>query len=187
MGCMDDTELVDRLKRFDPQAVSWIVERYGAALHRYVTAIVADPHLAEDIVAETYARMLERIGDYKVTGAPFRAWLYRIAHNLAINAVTRNRSASDDLTLARAEASSGNPAEIFEREELHQALQRASQTLTEEQQQVLLLRFVAGLSIAEAAQQLQRSEGSVKQLQLRGLRALGRMLGAAEAEVGNGR
>lgn len=181
---MDDAELVARLKRFDTQAVNWIVERYGTALHRYVAAIVADPHLAEDIVAETYMRMLERIGDYKITGAPFRAWLYRIAHNLAINAVTRDRSAPGDLTLVRSEALSGNPAEAFERAEMHEALRRSLSTLTDEQQQVLLLRFVAGLSIAEVAQQLQRSEGSVKQLQLRGLRALGRLLGAAE--VGDG-
>ncbi len=181
---MDDAELVARLKRFEAQAVSWIVERYGTALHRYVAAIVADPHLAEDIVAETYMRMLERIGDYKITGAPFRAWLYRIAHNLAINAVTRDRSAPGDLTLVRSEALSGNPAEAFERAEMHETLRRSLQTLTDEQQQVLLLRFVAGLSIAEVAQQLQRSEGSVKQLQLRGLRALGRLLGAAE--VGDG-
>ncbi len=182
---MDDAELVARLRRFDAQAVSWIVERYGTALHRYVTAIVADPHLAEDIVAETYVRMLERIGDYKITGAPFRAWLYRIAHNLAINAVTRDRSAPVDLTLVHSEAVSGNPAEAFEREELHGALRRSLKMLTDEQQQVVLLRFVAGLSTAEVAQQLQRSEGSVKQLQLRALRALGRLLGAAE--VGDGR
>ncbi len=183
---MNDAELVARLKRFDAQAVSWIVERYGTALHRYVVAIVADPHLAEDIVAETYMRMLERIGDYKVTGAPFRAWLYRIAHNLAINAVTRNRAIPGDLTLVASEASSGNPVETFERKELYDALRESLTTLTDDQREVVLLRFVAGLSITEVAQQLQRSEGSVKQLQLRALRALGRLLGAAEAEVGNG-
>lgn len=181
---MDDAELVDRLKRYDAQAVSLIVERYGAALHRYVAAIVADSHLAEDIVAETYMRMLERIGDYKMTGAPFRAWLYRIAHNLAVNAVTRDRSVPGDALLARSEALSGNPAEAFEREELHEMLRRSLRTLTDEQQQVLLLRFVAGMSIAEVAQQLQRSEGAVKQLQLRALRALGRLLGAAEVSDG---
>ena len=182
---MEEREFIDRLKRFDAQAISWVVERYGMALHRYVTAIVGDAHLAEDIVAETYVRMLERIGDYRVTGAPFRAWLYRIAHNLAINAVTRDRSTHDDLTLLRTEASYGNPAEVFEREETHAALRQALKTLTDEQQQVLLLRFVAQLPVAEVAQQLQRSEGAVKQLQLRALRALGRLLG--EAEVGDGR
>ncbi len=181
---MDDAELVDRLKRYDAQAVSLIVERYGAALHRYVAAIVADSHLAEDIVAETYMRMLERIGDYKMTGAPFRAWLYRIAHNLAVNAVTRDRSVPGDALLARSEALSSNPAEAFEREELHETLRRSLKTLTDEQQQVLLLRFVAGMSIAEVAQQLHRSEGAVKQLQLRALRALGRLLGAAEVSDG---
>ncbi|MFQ3632651.1 RNA polymerase sigma factor, partial [Roseiflexus sp.] len=91
-----------------------------------------------------------------------------------------------DLTLAPFEASSGNPVETFERKELYDALRESLNTLTDDQREVVLLRFVAGLSITEVAQQLQRSEGSVKQLQLRALRALGRLLGAAEAEVGDG-
>lgn len=181
---MDDAELVERLKRFDAQAVSWIVERYGVALHRYVAAIVAGSHLAEDIVAETYMRMLKRIGDDKMTGAPFRARLYRIARNLAINAVTRDRSVPGDVLRVRSETLSGNPAEVFEREELHEALRRSLKTLTDEQQQVLLLRFVAGMSIAEVAQQVQRSEGAVKQLQFRALRALGCLLSAAGVSDG---
>jgi RNA polymerase sigma-70 factor (ECF subfamily) len=182
---MDDAELVSRLKQYDSQAVSAVVERYGAALYRYVAAIVGDHHLAEDIVSETYVRMLERIGGYTYTGAPFRAWLYRVAHNLAMNAMTRNRSVPDEQALARAEQPDGDPALTAERSEEHESLRAALGNLTEEQQQVLLLRFVAEQPIAEVARQLSRSEGSVKQLQLRALRSLGRLLSMGEG--GHGR
>lgn len=181
---MEDAELVARLKQYDPQAVRSVVERYGVALHRYVAAIVGDYHLAEDLVAETYVRMLERIGGYTYTGAPFRAWLYRVAHNLAVNAVTRSRSAPNEAALAQAEDPRGDPAEAAERREEHAAVRAAMAQLTEEQQQVLLLRFVGRQPIAEVARQLERSEGSVKQLQLRALRSLGRLMGYGEGDDG---
>lgn len=181
---MDDAELVARLKQYDPQAVSTVVERYGTALHRYVAAIVGDHHLAEDLVSETYVRMLERVGEYTYTGAPFRAWLYRVAHNLAVNAVTRTRTMPNEAALTNLEHPAGDPADAAVRREEHAAVRAAMASLTEEQQRVLLLRFVASQPIAEVARQLDRSEGSVKQLQLRALRSLGRLLGHEEAGSG---
>lgn len=174
---MDDAELVGRLKQYDDAAVSMVVTQHGAGLHRYVAALVGDAHLAEDIVAETYVRMLERIKEYTYTGAPFRAWLYRIAHNLAMNAVTRNRTVADQAVLERQEAPEGDPAQRVEQREEHAAVRQALGELTDEQQQVLLLRFVAEQPIADVARQMQKSEGSIKQLQLRALRSLGRALG----------
>ena len=174
---MNDAELVERLKRFDDQAVRLVVAQHGAGLYRYISALVGDHHLAEDIVSDTYVRMLEHIAGYTYTGVPFRAWLYRIAHNLAVNAVRRSRVVPDEQALARAVAPEGDPAIAAERREEHAAVRQALATLTEDQQQVLMLRFVAEQPIAEVARQLQRSEGSVKQLQLRALRSLGRVLG----------
>jgi RNA polymerase sigma-70 factor, ECF subfamily len=174
---MNDAELVERLKRYDDEAVNWVVAQHGGRLYRYVTGLVGDHHLAEDIVAETYVRMLENIAGYTYTGAPFRAWLYRIAHNLALNAVTRNRTVQDDQALARVEIPEGDPAIAAERREEHAAVRQALTMLTDDQQQVLMLRFVAEQPIAEVARQLQKTEGSVKQLQLRALRSLGRVLG----------
>jgi RNA polymerase sigma-70 factor, ECF subfamily len=173
---MNDAELVERLKRHDDEAVRVVVTQYGAGLYRYVAALVENHHLAEDIVADTYVRMLERVAGYTYTGAPFRAWLYRIAHNLALNAVTRNRTVHDEQALMQVHMPEGDPASASERREEHAAVRQALTQLTEEQQQVLMLRFVAEQPIAEVARQLQKSEGSVKQLQLRALRSLGRLL-----------
>jgi RNA polymerase sigma-70 factor (ECF subfamily) len=182
---MDDAELVHRLKHYDPDAVRQVVTDYGAALHRYVAAIVGDYHLAEDIVSESYVRMLEHIGSYTYTGTPFRAWLYRIAHNLAINALRRERVVVGEEVLAQMAASGDDPEQAVEQGEARTALGRALLHLTDAQQQVVLLRFVSDQSIAEVARALGKSEGSVKQLQFRALRALARWLGGAE--VGDGR
>lgn len=181
---MDDAQLVIRLKRYEAEAVSEVVATHGAALHRYITAIVGDHHLAQDIVSDTYLGMLKHIGAYTYTGAPFRAWLYRIAHNLAINAIKRQRPTMGEDVLAQVVATEEEPEQAVQRSEMYTALRRALLTLTEEQQQVLLLRFVSEQSTAEVAQALQKSEGSVKQLQLRGLRSLARLL--KRAEDGNG-
>lgn len=181
---MDDAELVMRLKHYDPEAVSEVVTSHGAALYRYAASITGDAHVAQDVVSETYLRMLEHIGTYVHTGAPFHAWLYRIARNLSLNAVRRERPTADEQVLEQIVAPENSPEQVIQQDEARVELRQALLELTDEQQQVLLLRFVAGQSTAEVAQAMQKSEGSIKQLQLRGLRSLARVL--RRAEVGNG-
>lgn len=177
---MDDAELVMRLKHYDSEAVSEVVTRYGAALHRYVDAMVDDHHLAEDIVSETYTRMLEHIGTYIYRGVPFRASLYQIAHNLAINTVRRERPMAGEDVLEQIVAPEADPERAVQQGEERAGLRRALLKLSDEQQQVLLLHFVAEQSTAEVARTLQKTEGAVKQLQFRGLRSLARLLRHAE-------
>jgi RNA polymerase sigma-70 factor (ECF subfamily) len=173
---MDDAELVKRLQNYDADAVSVVVHSYGPALHRYVAAIVDDGFLAEDVVSETYVRMLEHVHKYTYTGVPFRAWLFRIAHNQAISALRRRRPAAGEDTLAQMVAPGDGPEQSAQHAETRAALRQALLELTDEQQQVLLLRFVSGQSTAEVARALHKTEGSVKQLQFRGLRSLARLL-----------
>ena len=181
---MGDAELVKRLQQYDSEAVREVVATHSAALHRYVAAILNDYHQAEDIVSETYVRMLEHIASYTYSGAPFRAWLYRIAHNLAISALRRERPTAGEEVLEQVAAPEANPEQAVQWGEMRAALSRALQHLTEEQQQVLLLRFVADHSTAEVARFLQKSEGAVKQMQFRGLRSLARLLGRREVNDG---
>ncbi len=173
----DDAQLVARLKAYDDDAVSEVVQRYGTALYRYIYTIVGDHHTAEDLVSETYLRMIEHIATFTYQGVPLRAWLYRIAHNLAINAVTRQQRHTVELTFAHpAPSNDGNPETLLGVQQEHEALRRALSALTAEQQQVLRLRFVGGFSLAETARVLERSEGAIKQLQHRALRTLSRLL-----------
>jgi RNA polymerase sigma-70 factor (ECF subfamily) len=173
-----DAELVAHLKASDDEAYREVVARYGDPLYGYIYSITGDHHLSEDVIGETYLRMVEKIDSYTFYGAPFKSWLYRIAHNLAINALRRAQRIAGDAAFDTALVAADDPAATIdarlEAEELRQALAE----LTEEQQQVVLLRFVAGQTSGEVAKALEKTENAIKQMQFRALRSLGRILTA---------
>ena len=173
---MTDAELVARLKANDDAAYREVVARFGDPLYGYIYSLTGDHHLSEDILSETYLRTVEKIDTYTFYGAPFKAWLYRIAHNLAINALKRANRLVGAEALETAAPPVDDPATtIAVRLEIDE-LRTALGTLTEEQQQVVMLRFVAEQSTAEVAQALEKTENAIKQLQFRALRSLGRLL-----------
>ena len=174
---MGEAELVMRLKQYDPEAVSAVVKEHGPALHRYVAALVGDYDLAEDVVSETLMRMLAHIDTYTYR-APFRAWLYRIAANLAAQHYRAQRRASwlglDDFE-AHAAAEAGPQALAEQKEELAR-LAHAVAGLNEEQRLVITGKFVETMSNAEIAAWLGKTEGAVKSLQHRALSSLARLM-----------
>lgn len=176
---MTDAELVRGLQANEDSAYREVVACYGDALYGYIYNILGDQHLSEDVLSETYLRMVEKIDSYTYYGAPFKAWLYRIAHNAAITSIRRARNvvgaAALDSLVARDDPAA-TVASHLQTEELRNAILE----LTEEQQQVVLLRFVGGQSSGEVAQALQKNENAIKQLQFRALRSLGRLLGRGE-------
>lgn len=174
---MTDAELVTRLKANDDAAYREVVARYGDPLYGYIYSITGDHHLSEDVISETYLKMVEKIDSYAFYGAPFKAWLYRIAHNFAINAMKRARHIVGGHALETA-VPGDDPATIIAARLEAEELRSAIAELTEEQQQVVLLRFVAGQSPGEVAQALDKTENAVKQMQFRALRSLGRLLTA---------
>lgn len=173
---MTDEQLVARLKANDDRAYQELVARYGDRLYGYVFSITGDQQLSEDVVSDTYLRVVEGIDDYVYSGIPFKAWLYRIAHNLTINALRRASAG------ARANARSfdnpepDDPASVVQSRLEAEAVRKALTELTEDQQNVILLRFVADQSYNDVARILAKTESAVKQLQLRALRALGRAM-----------
>jgi len=177
---VSDAELVARLKARDDDAYREVLDRYSDALYSYIYGITGDSQLSQDILGETFLRMVEKIDTYTYYGAPFKAWLYRIAHNLAINAVKQARFTVSVTDLDQVARPVTDPAlrvaARLEEEELRAALRAALPELTEDQQQVLLLRFVEGQSPGEVAQTLGKTENAVKQLQFRAVRSLERLL-----------
>jgi RNA polymerase sigma-70 factor (ECF subfamily) len=171
-----DAELIERLKLHDDEAYHEVIARFGDPLYGYVYSITGNHHMTEDIVAETYLRMVEKIDQYVYTGAPFRAWLYRIAHNQAINTLRRSNRVDGDEALSSMPAP-GGPEDAVATQLDAEELRAAITQLTEDQQQVVLLRFIADQSPGEVAQVMEKSEVAVRQLQLRALRSLGRLLG----------
>ena len=175
---MTDAELVARLKANDDEAYREVVARYGDPLYGYIYSITGNHHLSEDVIGETYLRMVEKIDSYTFYGAPFKAWLYKIAHNLAINALKRARHGAGDVALEHAITTADDPATTIDARLDAEELRQALTELTEEQQQVVLLRFVAGQSSGEVARTLDKTENAIKQMQFRALRSLGRLLAA---------
>ena len=171
-----DAELVARLKANDDEAYREVVARFGDSLYGYIYSITGDHHLSEDVLSDTYLRMVEKIDSYTFYGAPFKAWLYRIAHNLAITASKRaSRTVGGDALEAAAPVGDDPATTIAARLEAEE-LRTAIAELTEEQQRVILLRFMGGHSPGEVAQALDKTENAIKQMQFRALRSLGRLL-----------
>lgn len=172
----DEAELVAQAKT-DPQAFGALYERYVQKIYSYVYYRTGDTHDAEDLTAKVFHRALVSLDRYTSRGLPFSAWLYRIAHNLVAN-FHRDRgrrqmlplpeAARQDWQALRTEA----PELALETREAQEQLLAAVRRLSEERQQLLVLKFVERLSNAEIGQVLNRSEGAVKSLYHRTLLVL---------------
>jgi RNA polymerase sigma-70 factor (ECF subfamily) len=177
---INDSELVVRAKAGDQDALTAIYERYSAAIYRYIYFRVGEVELAEDLQAEVFLRMLEGIHRYEDRGWPISAWLYRIAHDRTIDTIRRRRS-RQQVPLEAWNGTSEGPDVSIEVRFDHEELKRMLEELTDEQRQVIHLRFMADMSVQEVARTLGRTEGSVKALQHRGIQSLARRYSASYA------
>jgi RNA polymerase sigma-70 factor, ECF subfamily len=170
---LSDDELAEKAKA-DPEAFGVLYERHVRRIYSYMyyrTSSVVD---AEDLSEKTFFQAMEHLPRYEARGAPFTAWLFRIAHNLVAN-WHRDRSRRKSLPLDDAfdrEAPEGDPTwaalEHEETTELRQAVGR----LPADRQLLLVLKFTEGRSNADIAEQLGKTEGAVKALLHRTLVAL---------------
>lgn len=172
---MDSEErlLIERAKR-DANAFGLVYERYVERIYNYIFYRVGDAQDAQDLTARVFYRALAHIEEYHDRGAPFAAWLYRIAHNLVANWYrdqSRRRQVRLDDAVALVEKSDG-PDRLAEQGEERSMLLAAIRQLPDERQDLLILKFVDELSNAEIGRILGRSEGAVKSLYHRTLIAL---------------
>lgn len=148
-----DQALLERLRRRDPEAFRWLLDRYGGPLFSYLARRLRDPSAAEDLVSEVLVRVLRHIDGYQPRGR-FSAWLFTIAHRLSLDHLDRTRGRTEPLVGDPAEEPA-SPEKGPEREaagsELRERLERALNSLPEEQRQVFFLREYGGLSFAEIA------------------------------------
>ncbi len=168
-----EERLIERAKR-DPDAFGELYERYVDRIYNYVFYRVGDHDDAEDLTARVFYRALGHIARYRQRGAPFAAWLYRIAHNLVAN-WHRDRARRRDLRMddaAELVEKRDGPERIAERNEEARVLLEALRTLPAERQELVVLKFAEGLSNSEIGQVMGRSESAVKSLYHRTLTAL---------------
>jgi RNA polymerase sigma-70 factor (ECF subfamily) len=178
MPTADENALVERAKT-DPVAFGILYECYVNKIYNYIYYRVGNQHDAEDLTARTFHRALDHIERYVDQGAPFSAWLYRIAHNLVAN-WHRDQSRRKFVPLEEMQLSPqrrDGPDQMTEQKEEKDELITVIQRLPPTRQQLLILKFVEGMSNAEIGKVMGRSEGAIKSLYHRTLLSLREMLG----------
>ncbi|HEX6248630.1 MAG TPA: sigma-70 family RNA polymerase sigma factor [Nocardioidaceae bacterium] len=170
--------LVDLARKGDTEAFGQLYDHYNVAVYRFVYYRVGSVALAEDITSETFFRALRSMSSFKWQGKDFGAWLMTIARNLTTDHYkagrTRLELATEDM--AAHDSATEGPENAVLASLTNEALLEALGELPPEQQECLVMRFLQGFSIAETAKVLGRSDGAVKQLQLRGVRNLAKLL-----------
>jgi RNA polymerase sigma-70 factor, ECF subfamily len=168
--------LVEAVQR-DPAKFGDLYEAYFEQIYGFIARRVSDRATAEDLTSDVFHKALANLRSYEWRGAPFAAWLIRIAANAVVDQLKRTARevpARDDLP----EPSALPNMEGMEDRAL---LFRLVNQLPDDQRRVVLERFVDEMSIREIAGRLGRSEGAVKQLQLRALEKLRKQMGGAHA------
>jgi RNA polymerase sigma-70 factor, ECF subfamily len=161
-------EPIDALAALDAGAWQQLFERYHGKMYSFVYARTGDTSAAEEIAAEVFVAAAKGISRYRPTGAPFAAWLYRIARNLTADYLERRRK-RPAISLEGLDFSAGPwHHQVEDAADIASALQK----LKAEQQEVIILRFFADYSLQEVATAMGKSVGAVKLLQHRAIVAM---------------
>ncbi|MBC7869479.1 MAG: sigma-70 family RNA polymerase sigma factor [Chitinophagaceae bacterium] len=173
-------QTIRRAQQGDDAAITSLYERFAPLIYRYIYYRVSSTADAEDLTTEVFIKMVEALPRYKLTGAPFEAWLYRIAFARVVDFRRRaERRPLADLSDEMAD-SKPNPEEQVSRRLEVEALRKALRQLTDEQQHILILRFIEQKSHQEVAEVLGKSMTAVKSAQHRALIQLVAALGSEE-------
>src|SRR5436190_5383399 len=169
--------LVERGQQGDREALEELYLLHFDRIYSYLHMSVGNRHDAEDLTTQVFVKMLESIGKFRWRSAPFSAWLFRIAHNLAMDHFRANKRWQPEEEVPEPDPGEGSAAEQEALESIgRQSMLELIQKLSHEQQQVLTLKFVFNFSNAEAATILDKTEGAIKSLQHRALASLRRQL-----------
>ena len=169
----DLRRLVEFAQQGDREALEALYLLHFDRIYSYLHMSVGNRHDAEDLTTQTFLKMLEAIGRFRWRSAPFSAWLFRIAHNLAMDHFRATKRWQPEEEVPEPEGAAASSAE----DDALQSIGRRSmleliENLSHDQQQVLTLKFVFNFSNGEAATILGKTEGAVKSLQHRALTSL---------------
>jgi RNA polymerase sigma-70 factor, ECF subfamily len=168
---------VNKAIQGDQGAFSQLYDLYFDKIYRYMYFRMRKQSEAEDLTQEVFIKALRAIGSYKVGGTPFASWLFKIAHNQVIDHVRKNEKyQSTSLDEVANMMSDDDPVGDTERSMEIEELTEAISLLPPAQQEVISLRFVADLPIAEVARITGKNEGTIKALQFNGTASLKKLL-----------
>jgi len=169
--------LVREAQQGEREALEELYLLHFDRIYSYLHMSVGNRHDAEDLTTQVFVKMLESIAKFRWRSAPFSAWLFRIAHNLAMDHFRANKRWQPEEEVPEPDPGEGSAAEEEALESIgRQSMLELIQNLSHEQQQVLTLKFVFNFSNGEAATILDKTEGAIKSLQHRALASLQRQL-----------
>ena len=170
--------LVELARKGDADAFGMLYDHYQASVYRFLFYRTRSSTLAEDLTSETFFRALRSMTNFRWQGKDFGAWLMTIARNLATDHFKAGRTRLEMTTedMGQHDDSTEGPESQVLAALTNEALLTALTQLPDEQRDCLVMRFLQGMSISETAGVLARSDGAVKQLQLRGVRNLAKLM-----------
>ncbi|RYC14222.1 sigma-70 family RNA polymerase sigma factor [Nocardioides zhouii] len=170
--------LVELARAGDKDAFGLLYDHYQASVYRFLYYRTRSQALAEDLTSETFFRALRSMNNFRWQGKDFGAWLMTIARNLTTDHFKAGRTRLEMTTedMSPHDDATEGPESAVLAGLTNEALLTALTKLPDEQRECLIMRFLQGMSIAETAKALSRSDGAVKQLQLRGVRNLAKLL-----------
>lgn len=179
-GSPEVIELVELARAGDREAFAALYRAYLPTVYKFLYyRLNGNKAMAEDMTGETFVRALRKIGDYKVTGADFGAWLVRIARNLIYDNAKSARNRLEQLAEQFPESAMGS-TDSTEDEVVagleHKDVVKAIDRLSPDQRDVVTMRFLQGMEVAEVADALGKKEGTIRTLQFRGLKSLQKLL-----------
>jgi RNA polymerase sigma-70 factor (ECF subfamily) len=174
---LNEKYIVERAISGDQGAFTQLYDLYFDKIFRYIYFKIKRQAEAEDLTQEVFIKTLKAIGSYKKGGTPFAAWIFRIAHNQVIDFVRKeDKYQTTSLDEAISVAGNEDPVVTTEYGMEVEELSTAIENLPPAQQEVIRLRFIAGLAIAEVAKITGKSEGTIKALQFNATVSLRKLL-----------
>ncbi len=171
-----NSAVIARAQSGDVDAIGAIYERYQDGVYRFLYYRVSDRQTAEELTGDVFIKMIKALPNYQIRKVPFQAWLFRIARNLTIDHY-RKSSVRDHTVLTEGFVSDEEDLETqADRSLTNEFLIAALDMLTEDQREVIILRFLNQMPISEVAIMLDKSDSAVKALQRRGLQSLRKIM-----------
>jgi RNA polymerase sigma-70 factor, ECF subfamily len=171
-----EQELLQRASRLETQILAEIYDAHSPGVYRYAMRLLGDTLLAEDCVAETFARFLKSLQEQRGPQDHLQAYLYRIAHNWIVD-MYRNHDHNQTVELDDALRSEADlPEEEAAKHIRQKQVRKAIRSLTPDQQKVIALKYMEDWSNEEVAHALRKPVGAVKSIQHRALKSLQKLL-----------
>lgn len=171
-----DQQILERARAYDVQVLAEIYDCYAGPIYGYLYRIIGDAAQAEDLTGEVFVRLLQALRTNRAPRHNLAGWLYRVAHNLAMDLFRSQKKQPAVPLFEELLAQAGPGPDELENVQAGQRLRAHLRHLTSDQQRVILLRFSEDLPLAEVARLMGKSEGAIKTLQHRAVSRLRKLL-----------